>query len=140
MAILNNDSQHRKHTAKATYDFSTCLTVAAGTHTLPYADIIPTGAIITSVIFNTTTALATCTNVSVTGGGIDLVAAQTRTNNMVDTNTVVAIMKQAGNTGSSATVPYLAKLTTSTAPIKLVTTGADLTTGLLDIYVEYYMP
>lgn len=137
MAILNNDSQHKKHVAKATYDFSTCLTKAAGTHLLPYADVIPTGAIITSVIFNVATTVDACTNVSITGGGLDLVAAQTRENNMV-TATGIAIMKAAGNAGSSATVPYIPQVATSTAPIKFVTTGADLTTGVFDIIVEYY--
>lgn len=131
-------SQTVKKIAKVTYSFIVD-GGAISTITPFITDYIPSGAIITNVIFSTGTALTSggAATVAVTGGGVTLVAAQTLTNNMLDTLNIVALMKAAGNAGASSTVPYIAKLTTSRTQIQVVVAVATLTAGTVDIYVEY---
>ena len=127
----------QKRVAKATYSFAVD-GGAVSTIQPQTSDIIPSGAIITNVIFDSKTATTSggAATVAITGGGLTLVAAQTIANNLLD-GTLVSIMKAAGNTGSTSTAPYIVSKTTSAAPIKVVVAVAALTAGIFDVYVEY---
>ncbi len=126
----------RKRVAKATYSFAVD-GGAVGTIEPASTEIIPAGAIIQNIIFNSRTATTgSSSTIAITGGGLTLVAAQTIANNLLD-GTAVSLIKAAGNTGSTSTAPYIVALTTASAPIKVVVAVGALTAGIFDVIVEY---
>lgn len=95
---------------------------AAGTYQA--ADFIPTGAVITKVVFNEITNLAGGTDVKVRVGTTDLTGA------------VATASIATGDVALAGAATAI--VNPSTATINLVTTGT-FTAGKIDGYVEYYV-
>lgn len=124
-------NKFQKHKiAKATYSFATD-GGAQGTITPSITESIPLGALVTGVFVDCTTNVAPATGatIAINGGGQVLVAAATATSHGINTGTV----KKALTLNGSAT----AIKTTTNGSITLSVASADLTAGVLNIYVEY---
>ena len=101
----------RLRVAKATYSFA--VDGGAISTIIPsVADIIPTGALIKEVVFNTRTIVTGGggATVAITGGGITLIAADTLANNELDEANPTVVF-------ASTSDPLIA---TASAPIKVV--------------------
>lgn len=120
----------RKKTAKATYSFATD-GGAQGTITPAITESIPLGAIVTGVYVDCTTNVAPATGatIAINGGGQVLVSAATATSHGLNTGTV----KKSLALASSAT----AIKATTNGSITLTVASADLTAGVVNIYVDY---
>jgi hypothetical protein len=123
-------SFQRKRVAKATYSFATD-GGAQTTITPSITTIVPLGAIVTGVFVDCTTNLAPAatTTIAINAGGTTLVTAATATAHGLNTGTVKKSLALAG----SAT----AIKTTASGAVTLTLAVADLSTGVLNIYVEY---
>jgi hypothetical protein len=131
------DIQKSNRIAKASYDF-TVVGGAVATITLPNADIIPNGAIITKVMVDMKTALTSggSATVVINGGGITIAGATPAAYGSAPFNgTVPAVIGQ--STGLTVTAPYIPQVATSSAPITLTVGTAALTAGKFDIYIDY---
>lgn len=120
----------RKRVAKATYSFAVD-GGAQGTITPATNALIPKDAIITAVFVDCTTNVAPATGatIAINGGGSTLVSAATATSHGLNTGTV----KKSLALASSATAIKAA----SNGYITLTVATADLTAGVVNIYVEY---
>jgi hypothetical protein len=120
----------RKRVAKATYSFAVD-GGAQGTITPATNSLIPKDAIITAVFVDCTTNVAPATGatIAINGGGSTLVSAATATSHGLNTGTV----KKSLALASSATAIKAA----SSGYITLTVATADLTAGVVNIFVEY---
>lgn len=137
MANPKNDIQNSVKIAKATYDFSTA-GGAIGTITIPFADIVPNGAIVTDVKLNSRTIVTSggAATIALTAGGVTLKAAETIANSVLNATGIVDVIR-AGNAGSTGTAKYVPIVATSSAAIGVTVAVAALTAGVFDIYVYY---
>jgi len=129
----------RKRVAKATYDFSVD-GGAVSTITPAITEIIPTGAIVTDVIIDMTTALTSggSATVAVTAGGVTIQGAVDY-NQLPYSGTGLGHVLRAGASGATGvtTALYLPIKTTSDAAIKVAIATAALTAGKFNVFVEY---
>lgn len=125
-------SYQRKRVAKATYSFAVD-GGAQGTITPATNSTIPLGAVVTGVFVDCTTNVAPAAGatIAINGGGTTLVTAATATAHGLNTGTV----KKSLALVSSAT----AIKTTANGAITLTVASADLTAGVVNIYVEYFI-
>lgn len=120
----------RKRVAKATYSFA----VDGGAQTTitpATTSTIPLGAIVTGVFVDCTTNVAPATGatIAINGGGTTLVTAATATSHGLNTGTVKKSLALAG----SAT----AIKTSASGAVTITVATADLTAGVVNIFVEY---
>lgn len=125
-------SFQRKRVAKATYSFATD-GGAQTTITPAITASVPLGAVVTGVFVDCTTNVAPATGatIAINAGGTTLVTAATATSLGLNTGTVKKALTLAG----SAT----AIKTTATGAVTLTVASADLTAGVVNIYVEYFI-
>lgn len=125
-------SFQRKRVAKATYSFATD-GGAQTTITPAITASVPLGAVVTGVFVDCTTNVAPATGatIAINAGGTTLVTAATATSLGLNTGTVKKALTLAG----SAT----AIKTTATGAVTLTVATADLTAGVVNIYVEYFI-
>ena len=113
-------------TAHAKYDFAVDAG-AQGTIVPANSAIIPDNAIVTDVYFSTTTALTSggSATLALTAGGLTLNAA--------------VAFDNADYADESVIRNAINDKTTSSTGIQFVIATADLTAGVVDVYVEYYV-
>jgi hypothetical protein len=126
----SHDIQKSQRLAKATYDF-TVVGGAASTIQLPGSDIIPNGAIIKSITIDNLTSFNSggSATIAITGGGVTLTTALAFGTAPLNTAPATGNLTLA----SSAT----AIKATASAPIAVVIGTAALTSGKMDIYIQY---
>lgn len=131
----------RIRVAKATYDFSVDGgSSTIGTLILASTEEIPSGAIITDVKLNCRTIVTSggAATIALTGGGVTLKAAESIANSVLNGTGLVDVIR-AGNSGSTGTAKYIPIAATSNAKIGITVGTADLTAGVFDIYVTYFI-
>jgi hypothetical protein len=134
-------SKQLKQVAKCTYDWA----IDAGalsTITPAATESIPKGALITSVVIDSKTALSSAgsATVAITAGGVTIAGATDFDEVPYSGTTPVKVLRASPgiNTSAISTAEYLPIVATSTADIKVVVAGAALTVaGKFHVYVEY---